>query len=384
MPDHIDMYGGWEGWIYSSWDFPREVIERWDALSLNYGDLSIFISYGWFRLWWKAFGKESTLFVVVLKSCGEIKAIFPCCIKPSPGNGSDFISSLSNAHTCHFDFIIDPDMRRRALSHFLEILHQRKPQALMHFEYLSKSGDNVISFTSELSCRRIPFHHYSQPWAPWLERTEDWAAFCNSLPGRLRNTLKRNRKKAEARGEFHFEIIERSGHLDKILDTVFDTEYRNWKGRAGTAIKCREEVEKFYRQLAHWAMEQNHLLLFLLKLNGIPVASDFCLRLGHTVFLLKPGYDESFHHLSPGNLLRLEVFKYLYRHPELSVYNFLGACEPWKMEWTQNSHEYGYLVVYPKSLKGWSRYMLRYGWKDFLKKFHTLRQVKSWLDRRGN
>ncbi len=385
-PERVNLHNGWTGWIYREWKLPPELIRKWDSLSLTPGDTGIFISYGWFDLWWRAFGAGKQLFLVILKNAEDIKAIFPCCITAPAAGGSEgaAISSMTNTHTCYYSFLIEPSVLREALSGFLELLLKYAPHSQVRLEYLSEFRDTASTLTSELKHHKFPYYHHTQPWAPWTKCSGDWTAFHDNLPGRLKNTLRRYRKKAGTQGTLHFEAIERNEKLDDILNIVFDVEYNSWKGRNGTAVKCQAEVEQFYRQLAHWAMGRNHLLLFILYLDNSPIAADFCLSFGHTVFLLKPGYNESFHYISPGNLLRFEVFDYLYKKQELRTYDFLGACDAWKMEWTQTCNRYGSIKIYPKSLQGWGEYMFQYGWKDFLKKFRTARKVKSWLDRRGN
>ena len=271
IPDRVDLHDGWEGCIYRTWDFPPEVIEAWDALSLGHGDMSIFVCYGWFEAWWRAFGGEHALFLAVLKRYGAIKAVFPCCVKDSPGDGAmgRSVSSLTNSHSCFYDFVIEPGVRREALANFCELVRRWNPCTQIYLDYMPRNSDNLRTLISILSRRMIPFHHYSQPWAPWSGKPGDWSAFRSSLPGRLRNTLKRNRRKAGALGQFHFEVVERSERLDEVLDVVFDIEYHSWKGRDGTAIKCLAEVEAFYRRLAHWSADRDSLILFLLKLDGI-------------------------------------------------------------------------------------------------------------------
>jgi hypothetical protein len=73
----------------------------------------------------------------------------------------------------------------------------------------------------------------------------------------------------------------------------------------------------------------------------------------------------------------MKIFEHLLERPELTKYNFMGACEPWKMEWTSESHKYGWIRAFPKSLKGRCRYMLRYGWKNFLGRSAAVRKLKT-------
>ncbi|MBI3805583.1 MAG: GNAT family N-acetyltransferase [Nitrospirae bacterium] len=379
VPNQISLPEGWEAEIYRDWNFPAEVIERWKTLAERQGDMGLFVGAGWFESWSKAFGSKEKLLIMILKKEGETKAIFPCCIDSSSEESPKRIGSLTNDHTCYYDFIIEAETREEALAHFMGVL-RRLTSHEVFFEYIPSSGENVNSFLRLLRHHWTPFHIYSGPWAPWLELSGDWERFSSALPGRLRNTLKRCRKKAEEKGKLQFEVIRESQQLDDILDVLFEIESRSWKGKGGTAMKSDPEAERFYRELAHWAMTEGCLFLFLLKLDGVPIAGSFCLSSGKTVFLLKPGYDDSFSALSPGSLLQAEVLKYLFMLPEISVYNFLGACDRWKTEWTSTAGNVGSLKVYPRSLNGWGRYVLKYGWKDLLKRSPAFRRAKNNID----
>ena len=381
IPERIPLSGGWEGEIYQKWNFPLEVIERWRSLALRQGDIGLFVSDGWFEAWWNAFGATGRLLVLVLKKGGETKAIFPCRIKSAPGGvGKDEIGSLTNDHTCHYDFIVDPEFREEALSQFVGALHRILSAGQVTFESMPSSGENLVSFIRALHRDRTPVHVEQSPAAPWLEVSGDWSIFCGQLSSRLKNTLKKARKKAEEKGKLRFEIIRQSAELDQTLDLLFEIEYNSWKGKNGTAIRCQPEVEAFYRQLAHWAMRQGCLILYLLKLDETPMSAYYCLSSGNTVFGIKAGYNEAFERLAPGNLLFLEMFKNLFEDPQIRIFNFLGGADRWKMEWASQTAAQAWLKVYPRTVGGWTHYMAQYGWKDLLKKSDLFGRFKTKID----
>jgi hypothetical protein len=373
-PTIIQINDGWTGYIYHEWSFPEEVIRRWESISAQYGDKGIFINYGWFDCWWNAFGNGEKPFIVVLQKDGETKAVIPLY------TDGDHLKSMTNSHTCHYDFIVDPEMRSDAISHFIHILRQGARGKRVSFEYLEESGKNIQSFMRKLQQSITPFHPYTHSWSPWMLIPLDWDSYFESLTGRLKNSIRRCNKKAESRGPLEMEIVQKSECLDDVLDLFFDLEFKNWKGRAGTAIRCEPETERFYKILGHYAMHEGSLFLVILRWNNSPIAASLCLKSGKTVFLLKPGYDEEFSEISPGNILQFKCLKSLSEKREVSFYNFLGACDPWKMEWTSNSSRYGYIKVYPKSLGGWVAYSFKYGLKNLLKRSSMIRHAKNWLD----
>lgn len=370
---------GWKGVVYTDWDFPPDVIEAWDQLARSYGDKSIFINYEWFDSWWKAFGKGKNPFVTVLQKDGKIKAIFPLCTDDQLENR---LTSMTNDHTCHYDFIVEPQARTDAISVFLKLFKYIAPNNTIEIDYIPIDSDNMLSLVLKLRSNWMPVHAESHPQAPWTKVTGNWEQYCRSLPKGLKDTIKYGNKKAEAKGRLRFEAICHTDSLDKLLNTFFDVEYNSWKGQEGTAIKCQTDVERFYRLFADKAMQRGELILQILTLEEIPVAADYCLRSGETVYLVKTGYNEAFASLSPGVLLRFHSLKYLFEQPEISTYSFLGVCDPWKMRWTSLSEEYGHIKIYPKSLRGWNRYSIEHGWKDLLKRSSMIRRAKNWLDGR--
>jgi CelD/BcsL family acetyltransferase involved in cellulose biosynthesis len=372
--EHVSLSDGWMAVVYREWDFPADVVEVWERLSADYGDTGIFISYGWFEKWWRAFGKAGEMLVVVIMKNSKPKGIFPCLLKH--GFKEISICSLTNDHSCHYDFLIDAVEKDLTLLNFIKLIHLQYPNTSMHFDYMIASSPNIRTLTQLLRNNRIPFHQYMSPSAPWMKLEDDTKLLLAQLPGRLRNTIQRGRKKAEKRGRVDFEVFTSGEHLDEAVNIMFDVEYKGWKGRNGTAIKCDSEVERFYRSYASVAMNKGQLLIPLLTIDNIPVAADYCLGSGNTIFLLKPGYDESYSHISPGNLLRSCIFDYLVKSG-YSLYNFLGACEPWKMEWTQKTHEYVWIEIFPKSVSGWGHYAVKYGWKELIKKSRLMRRYIS-------
>ena len=350
------------------------------------GGVGVFLCYGWFEAFWDAFGEGHELFVVVLRSSGTMQAVFPCWRSNSsqeePVNST--IGSLTNEHSCYYDFIVEPETRSEALSCFTGVLRQIAPDHEVLLEYLSLSENNPEQLIRNLRHIGNPVHAYSQPWAPWIELSGNWETFHRSLSGHMKGNLRRYRSKAEKIDPLHLEIVHDTDKLAPILDRLFEIENRNWKGHDGTAIKSRPDVERFYRHLASWALKDGRLLLFFLKLGEMPIAASFCLHSNGTVFQLKFGYDESFAPLSPGSLLQEDMVKYLFQTPEFQQYNFLGSCDAWKMRWTQSVGSYGFMRIYPRSLKGWGRYMHQYGWKNFLKQFMTVRRLRAWIGSGGS
>ncbi len=372
--ERISLNNDWKGSIYRDWLLPSNVTAAWEELLKSYDDNRLFISPGWFENWWKAFGRTGELLLFVLEKDGAIKGIFPC-LNRSCSDKKMEITALTNDHTCYYDFIVDPGVRFEVIYQFSGALDRFCHDKTFFFEHMLATGDNFGIFLSMLSKRRMPSKTFREPWAPWMAIPGDPETFFKGLPTKELRNIRRKRKRAAERGGLVLDIVRQSDQLDFILDQLFQIEYNSWKGREGSAIKCRTDVENFYKCIAKWAMQNEQLLLFILKIGKDPIAMSFNIRSGRSLYALKTGYDDRYKDISPGQLLFSEMIEHFIKTSECSIFNFLGPCMPWKLFWTEKTHEYGWVKFFPNSLKGRGQYALRFGWKDFLMKFDVVKRI---------
>jgi hypothetical protein len=97
-------------------------------------------------------------------------------------------------------------------------------------------------------------------------------------------------------------------------------------------------VRRFYTEVGHWAAEQGWLQLAFLRLNGRTLAFDYCLEYNNIHYMLKIGYDPAYGKFSPGKVLRHLMLARAFSEG-ISIYELLGAFEPWKQKWTDVYYE---------------------------------------------
>jgi CelD/BcsL family acetyltransferase involved in cellulose biosynthesis len=380
----IPLGEGWEAQIYHEWVFPLSLIEAWEEMARAYGDTGVFLSPAWFEPWWNAFGRPDRLFVAVLEQGGEPRAIFPCWTPDDadPLSASGRIESLTNDHAHYFDFLVAPPRRQTALQKFAGLVRQIKPRAKMKVEYLCEPDGTESGLYAELSRGRIPVHRYEAAYSPYLPLAPTtWEEYLKTIQSKFKANLKRRRQKAEQIGTVSFEATQDLHRFEDRLSEAFDVEYRSWKGKEGTAIKCLPDVERFYRELVQRKPPSGRFHLFSLRLKGRMIAFNLCVSSHKTLFLLKTGYnDEEFSALSPGQLLHYEMLRHLFEGAEFRRYTFGGVVSPWKTDWTdpERSYRFQWLEGYPATLLGRLEYGCRYGWKTYLKRFRTARRIKEW------
>ncbi len=380
----IALGNGLDVRVHREWDFAPSLIADWSALASQYGPEGIFLSPGYLREWWLAFGRTGQLAVLTVRRNGETQAILPCWTPARSKGPSIALASLTNSHSSYYDFLARPEDAPALIAALPGILRTVFPGGVTRFDMLGHARATPEQLDGELHRCHFPTASHTQTFNPYVPlRGSSWDAYMATLHPKLQNNLRKGRRRAEKTGALTCEVVESAEKLDEVLTALFDVEFQSWKGKQGTAIRCDPAVESFYRGLARWAAAERSLLLFILRLNDRVLAFDYCLTAGGTVFALKTGYDqEAVARFSAGNLMRSELLKHLFTRTSSCRYDFLGPCFPWKMEWTAQHETRTTLQIFPRSIGGWVEYGCRHGWKRALKRIGYVRKIKAWLDRR--
>jgi CelD/BcsL family acetyltransferase involved in cellulose biosynthesis len=372
-PDRIPFGGGWSAEIYRHWEYPDDVITSWADLARSYGDFGLFLLPGWFECLSRHLLQDGQTFVVVVKHAGQTRGIFPCRLDWKP-DGTVALSGLADELAdVPYDFLTSTGDKRRTAALFLRAAEAAGSISSAHWTNLpARRNANVAALGRALRRRFYPVYIEERIRCPEVDlRLPSWEVYADGL--RFKRSIGRARSKAEATGQLSFDVHRSMAGLDDVLTEAFRVERSSWKGGMGTAIAQDPAAEAYYRALSRWAAEQGKLYLFTLRHDGALIAFDLCLANGSTAFGMKTGYDQvRARSLSPGNLLRYEDIRYFYQAGGFLRFNFLGACHPSKRDWTPLAGRYFSVSVFSRTVRGWSGFIRRYGWKQPLKKFDAL------------
>ena len=103
-----------------------------DFLQLNYdwnellnrqpSDNSVFYTHEWFQCWWRNFGLDSELFILLARDHGKIIGIAPLMLKKvfMRGLPARVLSFIENGNSLHNNFILETQRKREALHSILQ------------------------------------------------------------------------------------------------------------------------------------------------------------------------------------------------------------------------------------------------------------------------
>jgi CelD/BcsL family acetyltransferase involved in cellulose biosynthesis len=122
----------------------------------------------------------------------------------------------------------------------------------------------------------------------------------------MKNNVRRWHAKLAARGAVRAVQLGPGDDARAWLDAFLRLEASGWKGRAGSALACRDDDRRFVAAIFPEAFRRGRLLVTGLDLDGRPLARHCMLAAGEGAFTFKIAYDESYASCSPGILADVE------------------------------------------------------------------------------
>jgi CelD/BcsL family acetyltransferase involved in cellulose biosynthesis len=319
---------------------------EWDEL-VDRAGAGPFSRPGWFEAWWQSFGR-GRLEIATLRRDGELAAVLPLARRHG------MRKTLTNWHTPEFEVpALDPPARTGLLRSVLQ--RTRMPIAM---GLVTAGRADTEAFTAAARAVRMPTLMHTVERSPFVRIDGGWEHYQATLPRRRRSELRRRRRRLQERGALTLEIATGEARLTELLEEGFAVETSGWKARAGTAIVSRADTQLFYRRVAEWAAERGWLRLAFLRLDERPLAFHFTLEDGVVAYQLKGGYDPAFRELAPGTLLIHDMLEWAFA-TGLHSYEFLGADEDFKLDWTSGLRDRLAIQAFPHSpagAAGWCAY----------------------------
>jgi CelD/BcsL family acetyltransferase involved in cellulose biosynthesis len=173
-------------------------------------------------------------------------------------------------------------------------------------------------------------------------------AYKNSLSSNFRKNLRKSAKKLAELSEVRFDFKRSDSTSASDLDSFLQLEASGWKGREKTAILGSPAVESFYHDLTLQLKQLGWLEWHLLSVAGKPIAAQMATRLERTLVVMKIAYDETFSHVSPGNLLFEKTVERAYEDGDTDEINCLTDMA-WHRNWKMEQRPYYDLTMYPRT-----------------------------------
>jgi CelD/BcsL family acetyltransferase involved in cellulose biosynthesis len=182
-------------------------------------------------------------------------------------------------------------------------------------------------------------------WVRWPYATR-WDGYWRSRSGHHRGAVNRKRRRLADRGRINFEVVESADRFAALVDWILPHK-RAWLARRGlwNDWLFTASYREFLR-LAGWRIRgRSRLVVFLLSLDGAPVAALMSCIDGKRVESLIGTFDNRYAAVSPGQTLEAECIRWALEHG--LEFDFRIGGDPYKESW---ANERGSLATFARPL----------------------------------
>ncbi len=354
--------------------------EQWGTLQNSAVETSIFASWEWQFYWWKHYGKQQKLRLLLVMLGDRIVGILPLyiqvvtlfrCIKVSllrmVGTGGDtspdYLGAILERGT--------ENEAARALADF--VLTQMHDWDVLRLSDMPQ--DSIFKHALESLCRErgVRFNHGHSSRIAIIPLPRSWEAYLGSMTSSHRYNVVSRMRKLERQFRVRFFAWSDAENIDVAVDRLISLHHLRWQERDVSHAFSSPEYIGFHRELIRVCLERGWLKLYCLEVNNVIIAMHYCYRFRNEILEFQGGFDPAYAQFGPGRLITAYSIKDAIEDGN-TVYDFLKGEYEHKETWTKEKKETQFLVAYRGNSAGYA-YRLRFEdipcWKGRVKSLLT-------------
>lgn len=311
---------------------------------------NVFLRHEWFDVWWQAFGTEKSLFILLYyDDKKKLVGIAPFMLFRDMYKGLPYkrLGFIEDPNAPSMNFIVKQKCEERVICGLVKFLLNRE-QKRWHAVVLNKIADSssTISICTQfLQDNKAGFLLRKSQNSPYIPMNSNWETFLKTTSVKFRKQLRNKINKLKKSGEVSFEVWHDIGTNREHLNDALAASSLSWKHHDGTSMTSTPERRRFFELLSDVGSKNGWLRIWLLKLNGKSIATEYHLEYKGKTHAMRGDFDESYNGLSPGSILEAHIIEQCFKNGVLE-YDFCGLPFGYKMRWTKLLHERSNLLFY--------------------------------------
>jgi len=348
--------------VVDTFDKFKKLQPLWNTL-LDQSDIvdAPFMTFEWFASWWQYYGNNNKMFVILVREGSETVGIAPFMRTKMSWRGFPLAAiSVMDNYACGETGLILQKQHEARKNEIMDSIfrymqeHNSRCDILLSISVLKDSVTDK-ALTGVFRSRKLEYLTYPTDTSPYIPVQGNWEEYFRSRSRNLRSKLNRVRNLYKRAGDYKI-VKYTEGNMEQAMNELLQVSKKTWKYKAGTAIASSPETTGFFSTLAESLSRKGWLDIWILKLNGTPIASAYNMKYKKKVYASKMGYDEDYKHLSPSEFLNAEAIKDAFENSMLE-FNWLGKADTYKMKWTSFCREHQKYVVFNNTLAGKALYL---------------------------
>jgi CelD/BcsL family acetyltransferase involved in cellulose biosynthesis len=318
----------------------------WRGVSQAGGDDSPFLSHDWFACCWRTAGPDRRRELWVAEDVTGPVAFLPLTRVRTRAWGLP-VRLLSFLDCPDTPFVDIPTARRaeEVIPEFLGALGQTGAWDVLSFRKLPPESATLKALRTTLTDRWL-WREGRPEASPCVDISGTWEDYLRQRSPRFRKTCRNIENRLEKSGTVTVEEHREVDPDGRIFSEVMDVSLQSWKGPRGLAMVNMPGASRFFREFTRRASANGWLRLWILRVDGRAVATEYQVRSNGSLYALRADFDAGVEGLSPGTALNLRIIRTLFERQDIHEYNMGPGANPYKLRWATSSRETHSIHVY--------------------------------------
>jgi CelD/BcsL family acetyltransferase involved in cellulose biosynthesis len=284
--------------------------DRWNSL-LQRCDNTIFSTWEWLSTWWKHFGKERNLRVLVAQEKDEIIGIAPLMLSQYHllrlGKFRR-IEFIGNRDSDYNDFILIKE-KANCLKLFLNRLIEFSDWDSLELCEINEESSSAHALQAMRSSQTPKLELNVSCLCPYIILPTSIEVFVAGLGSNIRKNLRRYMRKLCQEYEVGFKTHHDFGSTREAMETFFRLHQKRWESKGKSGLFADKASRDFHMDLAEIFNQKDWLSLYFLTVNDEAVAAAYTFDYNLKKHARLTGFDPDFSHFRVGNLLRMHIIQ---------------------------------------------------------------------------
>lgn len=334
----------------------RALREPWNILA-NSTPGPLFLQHEWFDAAWAWRKHDASLFVLLAWGGDRLAGVFPLIsVREKRGLLTlRRVELLTVPDTQLCDLIAAPWERSAVSAAFCRELDQRRNEwDVLVLRYLGEDAAALTDVRAALTAQRYTYIVQPQDRNLFVPLANSWESYYGTRTRSLKkaNNLAANRLKKAGAITVDRITADKCGEptIRAALKQAVDISRRSWKQETGNSLD-RPGPGSFIQTLTAHAARRGWLSLWLLSMDGKPIAMEYQLLDAGNVYALRADFDAACEEISPGSHLMRTLLESLFS-VGLRRYYMGPGQNAYKTRWTDEGDALHQLVAYGRTWRG--------------------------------
>jgi CelD/BcsL family acetyltransferase involved in cellulose biosynthesis len=348
---------------------------EWTAFVREQGVGSLFASHRWFRCCWSGRPSDARPLVLVVRQASRIVGIVPFFQRRAswrifPAR----VLFLMQSHDSPFaDLVLPRENAPRVVDAVLRHLATARGWDVLGLLKIAR-GSRTHGILRE-RLENTPHVQLANVQSPVLELDTDWKTFWTAQSQRFKKTVRNVVNRVERLGAITVAELTRMTPAAECAAVFRMVEGKSWKVELPTSLARSAEISRFFEALTTTLHASGDLLLWVLQLDGVPIATEYHVRDGDAVYALRSDFDDRYRDASPGAYLNHHIIREYFARG-IRRYDMGPGESTYKQRWANGTVELDNLWIFNRTPYGMALHSVE-RWV-----VPRSRQAKGWLSGR--